>query len=321
MLDRPTAAHDPVHDVVRLLRLETARPAQLNAAGDWGVEFDAYPHAKFAAVIDGTCWISTAAVPEPVKLVTGDAYLLADGQPYQLGSSATEPGVPSGPLFAAAVDGVAHAGSATASEVIVIGGSLRFASGQAHLLLDALPPLMILRGDSAGSGAEARAVRSIVQMLGEEARHPGLGSTLIMERLADLLLIQALRAVAARGASHGQTGWLAALADPEIGRALHLIHDDPAHRWTVAGLGGEVGLSRSTFAQRFRRLVGQPPLDYLLQWRMSTAAEILTRGDRTVSAVAAEAGYTSDSAFSAAFKRVMGTPPGHYRFPSRTPAR
>lgn len=128
-----------------------------------------------------------------------------------------------------------------------------------------------------------------------------------------------MRAVAGGGASHGQTGWLAALADPEIGQALHLIHEDPARRWTVAGLGAEVGLSRLTFAERFRRMVGQPPLDYLLQWRMSAAAETLAKGNRTISAVAMQSGYTSDSAFSAAFKRVMGTPPGHYHAPSRKP--
>ncbi len=149
--------------------------------------------------------------------------------------------------------------------------------------------------------------------MSEEARSAGLGSALVLEHLTDLLLVQALRAVARRGVSEGQTGWLAALADLEIGRALHLMHQAPERRWTVADLGSAVGLSRSTFAERFRRLVGQPPLDYLVQWRMSVAAEALERNDQTVSSIASQAGYYSDSAFSAAFKRVMGMPPAHYR--------
>jgi AraC-like DNA-binding protein len=243
---------------------------------------------------------------------------LANGRPYRLGSAPTGRAESGAAVFARAGAGVAHAGFGT--DVVLLGGSLVFASRHAGLLLDALPPLIVLRGDDPDTAGGAGIVRATIQILADEARSPGLGSGLVVERLADVLLVQALRAVAARGGAQGGRGWLAALADPQVGQALRLMHADVARRWTVAELGAAVGLSRSSFAERFRRLVGQPPLDYLLGWRMAAAAEALEAGDRTVSSVAGEWGYASDSAFSAAFKRVMGNAPARYRAAGRTAA-
>jgi AraC-like DNA-binding protein len=308
MLDRPErASGDPLLDVLDLLRLERAKPAQLRAGGDWAVAFAPYAHAKFAAVLEGTCWLAGEALGEPLQLRAGDAYVLANGRPYRLGSAPTGPAERGSAVFARAQDGVAHAGFGT--DVSVLGGSLVFASRHARLLLDALPPLIVLRQDDSA----AATVRAAVELLAVETRRPGFGSALVVDRLADILLVQALRAVTARGGAHGGTGWLSALADPQVGEALRLLHGDMARRWTVAELGAAVGLSRSAFAERFRRLVGQPPLDYQLQWRMAAAAQALESEERTVSSVATEWGYASDSAFSTAFKRVMGSAPSLYR--------
>lgn len=298
-------------DVLALLRLQRARPARMDAGGDWAVTFDPYPHAKFGVVLQGTCWLTVDGAPEPVRLVAGDAYLIANGRPYRLGSRAGGPATAGAAVFARAVDGVAHVGIGT--DVALLGGSLVFGSRHAALLLDALPPRIVLGRDDPANPGAARAVRALIEILADEARAPGLGSAIVVERLADVLLVQALRAVAAHGGAHGGRGWLAALADPPVGQALRLMHAAPARRWTVAELGAAVGLSRSAFADRFRRLVGQPPLDYLLSWRMAAAASALEPGDRTVASVAAEWGYASDSAFSAAFKRVMGDAPARYR--------
>ena len=324
MLDRPDVPPgDPVQDVLALLRLERARPARLEAGGKWAVAFAAYPHAKFGAVLEGECWLTVGedgpgdGGGAPVQLRVGDAYLVANGRPYRLGSTPSGPAQDGSAVFArtAGDTGVAHAGFGT--DVVVLGGSLVFGSRHAGLLLDALPPLVVLRGDDPDLPGAAAVVRAAITILADEARAPGLGSDLVVDRLADVLLVQALRAVATQGGAPGGRGWLAALADPQIGPALRLMHADVARRWTVAELGAAVGLSRSAFAQRFRRLVGQPPLDYLLGWRMAAAAEALEPGDRTVSSVAGEWGYASDSAFSAAFKRVMGSPPARYRATAR----
>ncbi len=313
MLDRPISAPtDPILDVLALLRLEHARPARLHDGGAWAVAFDAYPHAKFAAVLEGCCWLSGEGLPAPVRLDAGDAYVLANGRPYRLGSAPTGPTQSGAAAFARGTDGVARVGFG--SDVVVLGGSLVFASRHAGLLLDALPPLIVLRGDGRdGSGAPL--LGAAVRMLAAEARDPGLGSALVLDRLADILLVQALRAVAARDDSHAGAGagWLGALADPQIGQALRLMHQSRARRWTVAELAEAVGLSRSAFAERFRRRVGQPPLDYLLRWRMTAAAEALEHRGATISSIAADLGYASDSAFSNAFKRVMGSAPSHYR--------
>lgn len=138
-------------------------------------------------------------------------------------------------------------------------------------------------------------------------------SALIGERLAAVLLVQALRIVAASGGCESGPGWLTALADAQVGDALRLMHANVARRWTVGELASAVAMSRSSFALRFRRLVGEPPLEYLLRRRMRTAAAALRDPARTVGSVGYELGYTSDSAFSNAFKRVMGVAATHHR--------
>jgi AraC-like DNA-binding protein len=110
-----------------------------------------------------------------------------------------------------------------------------------------------------------------------------------------------------------QTGWLAGLRDPTVGRALALLHDRPAHPWTLESLARDVGLSRSVLAERFAHLVGHPPMGYLTRWRMQVAARLLTDGRAKVAAVGREVGYDSEAAFSRAFKKAAGTPPGAWR--------
>jgi AraC-like DNA-binding protein len=307
MLDRPgSAGDDPVEHALALLRLERAKPVRLEAGGTWGVAFAPYPHAKFTIVLRGTCWLSGEGLADPVKLRAGDGYLLANGRPYRLGSRPDGPAADGSRVIARAGSGPARVG--TGDEVTLVGGSLVFGSPQAHLLLDALPPLVVMRGDAEGTGL----VRLAVELIARESDERRFGSALVVDRLADVLLVQAVREVT-QGRVDGATGWLAALADPEIGRALRLMHGDLARRWTLPELASAVGLSRSSFAERFRRLVGRPPLEYLSTWRMAAAGEALRQEGRTVASVAAEWGYASESAFSAAFKRVMHVPPARYR--------
>jgi transcriptional regulator GlxA family with amidase domain len=137
-----------------------------------------------------------------------------------------------------------------------------------------------------------------------------MGASLVTRRLADVLLVQALRAYFA---IHGDdsAGWIGALTDPRIGAALNLMHGDVAHPWTIEELARAVGMSRSGFALRFKNLVGIPPLDYLLRWRMQLARDCLRR-KATVASIAARLGYTSESAFGNAFKRIYGRAPKRY---------
>lgn len=138
-----------------------------------------------------------------------------------------------------------------------------------------------------------------------------MGSTLMTRRMGDILLVQALRAyVGRKGAA--ETGWIGALTNPQIGAAISLIHNSPGHRWTVEALATRIGMSRSAFAQRFKELVGVAPLDYVTRWRMHRAREALRREDVSVAGLAAVLGYSSESAFGNAFKRVFGRAPKRY---------
>ncbi|HST41578.1 MAG TPA: AraC family transcriptional regulator [Conexibacter sp.] len=331
ILDRPKLAEDPLTDVLDLLHVERAVSATLEARGAWALRFPAYAHVKFAALLAGDCWLLHDALAAPLRLRAGDAYLLADGVPYVLASDPALEAVDATPYFerAAVEGGAARCGGEGEGEATVVrGGGFAFDPRNAELLLDALPPLVVMRAEDPAAPRAAAVVRAAVELLSAERAAPALGSELMAERLADVLFVQALRIVAASGAgktadggAHGartpeapvRRGWVSALGDPQIGAALRLMHGDLARRWTVAELAGTVGMSRSSFAERFRRRVGSAPLDYLLRWRMASAARALEDPAVTVSSVAHALGYGSDSAFSNAFKRVMGSAPAHYR--------
>jgi AraC-like DNA-binding protein len=310
MRDHPRSAVDPLYDVLQLLRVERAISAGLEAGGAWALRFPPYEHVKFSAVLAGSCWLAVDGVAEPIRLRAGDAYLLTNGASYRLASDLDLPAADAVPVFHAAEGRIARCGG---DEVVLTGGGFAFDPRNAELLLDALPPVVVMRGDDPAMTRAAAVVRAAVQLLASERAEPALGSELMAERLADVLFLQALRVVVASGASLQRTGWLSALGDPQIGAALRLMHGDVTRRWKVAELAAAVGMSRSSFAERFRRLVGSAPLDYLLRWRMRTAARALEDPARTVSSVAYAWGYSSDSAFSNAFKRVMGSAPAHYR--------
>jgi transcriptional regulator GlxA family with amidase domain len=145
-----------------------------------------------------------------------------------------------------------------------------------------------------------------------EAASARPGANFVLARLTDVLFVHAVRAYLA-GAQAPGAGWLGALTDPAVGRALALLHRDPARAWTVEGLAREVAMSRSRFAARFTALVGRPPLDYLAEWRMQRARGLLRAGGVSVGEVAGRLGYRSGAAFSHAFRRRLGVPPGAYR--------
>ncbi|WP_055589128.1 AraC family transcriptional regulator [Peterkaempfera griseoplana] len=298
---------DPLTDVLALLDLRGAQFARLEAQEPWAVGFSGYRHIKFGAVLQGGCRISVAGLPGSVMLGEGDCYLIGSGRAYELSGGPAVPAVPSAEVFADYTEG-ATVRIGSACDAVVVGCGFDLDEANAAVLVDVLPPLVHL-GAAAGT---AGAVRAALELLRTETESPGWGTPFVTERLAHVLLVHLLRAhVAERGTAGG--GWLTALADRQIGAALALMHETPAHRWTVAGLAAKVGMSRSQFAARFSECVGVPPLEYLVSWRIRSAARELRTTDRTVSAIASRWGYGAESSFSHAFKRVMGVAPGRYR--------
>jgi len=298
---------DPASEVLAALGARSVRGTGLEAAGDWSLSFDGRARLKFIAVIRGQCWLMLPDRP-PQTLAAGDVLLISNTH-YTVASSPEIEPADGMPLYATQGQDVVRLGAA--DETAMIGGGSGFADGSAAFVLDALPTF--LRVDRASPAAEA--VATTLKALRAEVSSPGLGGALVAERLADILIIAAVRAFVADSPATS-IGWITALADPKIGWALRLLHGDVARRWTVPMLASEVGMSRSAFAERFVARVGRPPLDYLTRWRMVLAERELDEGQSVLSAATA-VGYTSQSAFSQAFKRAFGrTPRSRERSPS-----
>jgi AraC-like DNA-binding protein len=304
---------DPLTDVFGLLDVRATQFARLEAETPWGIAFDGYRHVKLGAVLHGGCEVGVQGA-DPVRIAEGDCYLLGNGRPYWLRSGPGAPVVRSAEVFKGFVPGdTVRMGGAP--DAVVVGCGFHFDRANAGVLLDVLPPLVHV---PAGS-TEAAAIRTTLDLLAMETSTSAPGGLLVKERLAHVVLVQVMRAhIAARGETGG--AWLTALADPQIGAALALIHESPVKPWTVAELATGVGMSRSHFAARFTSEVGAPPLEYVARWRIRAAARELRNGTRTIAAIASAWGYSSESAFSHAFKRIMGASPGRYRVAARSHA-
>jgi AraC-like DNA-binding protein len=203
-------------------------------------------------------------------------------------------------------------GEGTESPAIVRGGRFVFDTANEDLLTGLLPSLVHVAADDMSSWR----VRSLLKMNEMECQQPGPGSAFIIMRLMELILVEILRGEALR-MNPEHPGLLAGLADPVTSRALSAMHRDVAYGWTVSGLARLCGVSRSTFAARFRAVVGTGPIEYLLQWRMALAKDELRRGTRSIGEIALAIGFQSSSAFSTAFTRSVGCSPKRFAVSAR----
>lgn len=309
---------DPLSDVLALLKPRNYLSAGLEAGGDWSIQFpDQQAAIKCGAVVSGQCWLSVEGVADAVRLETGDCFLLPRGRPFRLASDMDLPAVDARAIFSPARTGgvTSHNGG---GDFLLVSSRFALSGDHAGILLRMLPPIVHIRSD-----ADHSALRWPVERMMQELRERQPGGFLIVEHLAHMILIEALRLHMAEGL-RGGVGWLFALADKQIGAAIGAMHDNPAHGWTLQTLAERAGMSRSTFALKFKATVGASPMDYLTRWRMLLAGDRLAGSSDPVSAIALSLGYESESAFSTAFKRVMGCSPrqhGRGRAPASAPHR
>ena len=200
--------------------------------------------------------------------------------------------------------GVRTWGNSPVGSTVMLNGTYEAEGEVSRRLLGALPPLLVLAGDAWES--------PLVPLLADEIVKDDPGQEAVLDRLLDLLLIAVLRAWFARPDA-AAPAWYRAYSDPVVGKALRLIHDDPAHPWTVAELAAAAGVSRAALARRFTELVGEPPMAFLTDWRLSLAADLLLEPNATIGSVAYQVGYGSPFALSTAFKRVRGITPQQHR--------
>lgn len=291
---------DPLAEVVTLLQPRPAFSKRVSANGIWRVLRSDVGRPFYGAVLSGSCRLVANGRP-PLVLHEGDFVLIPEAYAFETTSLEPPPaGIEMTPLQGA--DGEFRIGDPEApAEVRLLIGYCVFDSPDAALLISLLPQIVHVGGEDR--------LGTLVRLVVEEARGQRPAREVILERLLQVLLIEALRA--AEGAAPPR-GLVRGLADRRIGAALRRMHEAPTRPWTVAQLAREAGMSRSAFFDRFNRAVGLAPMEYLLAWRMALAKTRLRRGDGSVAEIAQAAGYGSASAFSVAFARHVGVPPARY---------
>ncbi len=325
--------HDPLSDVLRSVRLRGGVFYYVSCRDEWAAETPAMPELAMAVmplaehvlsyhlIVKGDSWAATTGEP-PVRLRTGDIVLFPHGDAHVLSSA---PGLRAQqddsawveatrddpkPLPVAYRGGVIEPGATMPPEeasTVVVCGFIGCDIRPFNPLIEALPRLLHL--NIGGMGAW---VAPVLHQAVSESHQRRAGSAAVLERVSEMVFVDAARRYL-EALPDDASGWLAALRDRHVGKAIGLMHSKPAEPWTVDELGRQVGLSRSALHERFFERVGSPPMQYLANWRMQRGACLLREGNATVATIAQEVGYESEAAFARAFKRAVGQPPSAWR--------
>ncbi len=291
---------DPLAQVIALLRPQAVFSKGITGAGRWAVQYVDFGRPAFAAIIEGSCRLMVEGEP-PTIVQAGDFVLLPATPTFVISGLEPAPVVRVDARTAPPQHEVRYGRQDGPPEMRQFGGWFVFGTPDAALLVSLLPRMIHIRG--------VPRLARLVEMLGDEAARDEPGRELILERLVEILLVEALRAAPARTS---QPGLLRGLADLRIAAALRSLHDDIERPWTVPDLARAAGMSRSAFFERFTRTVGFRPMEYLGTWRMAVAKDLLRRGGMPLDEVARQVGYGSASTFSTAFSRHVGQPPGRF---------
>jgi AraC-like DNA-binding protein len=293
---------DPLSEVIALLQPRAVFSKGISGAGRWAVRYSKFGQPSFCAVLEGSCRLVVDG-HRPLTLVAGDFVLLPATPGFTMSGfdGDVKPQRIDPKVASAATAEVRHGTQAGRPDVRLLGGYFVFDSPDAPLLVSLLPDVVHVRG--------VERLSLLVRLVRDETSEQRAGRDLVLARLVEVLLVEALRSSAGEDAP---PGLLRGLADPRLAAAFRHMHGDLAQPWTVAQLAKRSGLSRSAFFDRFTRIVGMPPMEYLLAWRMSVAKDLLRREDVGLAEVAERVGYGSASAFSTAFSRHVGQPPSQF---------
>ncbi|TFV58295.1 AraC family transcriptional regulator [Mycobacterium sp. PS03-16] len=289
-----------VEELVRLLRPEAVLSKVISGGGQWSVRKPRYGEPAFCLMLSGSCLWEADGVA-PIELNQGDFLLLPETPEFTLASDRDIPPVPRALDYARETR---HGSTADPATMRMLGGYFRFDGANAPLLVPLLPRFVLVRDGEPGASRLGR----VVELIADEADADRPCRDAILERLVEVLVVEAIRLHAAPTGTT-QRGLLAGLSDPVLAPALRQLHADIAHGWTVERLARAAGVSRAVFAERFTRTIGVPPMQYLVHWRVAVAKDILRTGERSVAEVARRVGYQSASAFTSAFTRLSGCTP------------
>lgn len=307
----PWPPSDPLGEALHFLRMDGAFYCRSELSAPWGLTLPPMPGYLWFHVVTLGHAVLESGEDEPVELRPGDFALVPHGEGHRLLSepSASAPGILelAREQVSDRYEILRHGGGGAPTGLIC--GAVRFDHPAAANLVAALPATIHTQATHA---PQAEWMQSTLRLMASEAQALQPGGEAVITRLADILVVQSIRSwLETDGAA--ESGWLRALRDRQIGRAIALIHREPARPWTVVALAREVAMSRSAFAARFTELVGEPAMHYVTRWRMQVAASTLQDGNVTVGELATQLGYRSEAAFARAFKRTTGLAPGAMR--------
>lgn len=300
-------SHDPIGEALYLLRMNGSLYCQSDLTAPWAVSMpEMKGNMMFHIVMEGRCWL-TSSDGSKVLMESGSMALLPHGRGHDI---TTDAGLSATPLFDIPVrqlseryEYLQYGGDGEKTRLIC--GVIRFDHSAGQQLIQQLPDVISLHKEQMGNQGW---LESSVKFMEEEARSLSPGGETIMAHLSDIIVIQAIRHWINSDPA-AQRGWLGALQDPKIGKALAAIHAAPANDWSVENLASTAGMSRSGFAARFTELVGTSAKQYVTEWRMKLARARLQHNPISLGDLAEELGYQSEAAFSRAYKRVMGESP------------
>ena len=299
---------EPLSEIVRLLRPQAVFTNLISGKGNWAVRYSEFGQPSFCIMLEGSCQLAVDG-HEPTTISAGDFVLLPSTPGFTISSFVPAPPVYMDPNQVREERGELRYGEQTGQpDMRSLGGSFLFDCADPGLLVSLLPKVVHVQG--------SMRLSQLVQMVGEETADEKPGNEFMRSRLAEMLLVEAMRSTTSGSAP---PGLLRGLGDERLAAALKQMHAHIDQSWSVAQLARIAALSRSSFFERFTRTVGVAPMEYLLSWRMEISKELLRLDDLSVLEIADRIGYGSTSAFSVAFTRHVGQPPSHYKGTHRTP--
>ncbi|QNQ11839.1 AraC family transcriptional regulator [Sphingomonas alpina] len=308
----PSRAPDLLSEVLQDLRLANATYGRTELTAPWGIDIPFKEGVRFHYIVEGRCLMRSSNLP-PVKMHAGDVVLLPHGTAHEIAndeSSRIRPLADLGPTLIG--NGTYRLAAGGGGEpTLIVCCTIGFEGPTANPLLEMLPQIIHVRRNDLRDSY----ITAVLDLMAQEVRAQRIGTATIMARLADIILTHIIRTWVETGEA-SLTGWLAAIKDPQVGRALGSIHRDPGKDWNLNALAAIAGMSRSQFSRRFNELLKASPARYLTQWRMRLATVWIRNNYMTVTEVAAQLGYESEASFSRAFKRTVGISPSFVRKPS-----
>lgn len=299
---------DPLTQIIEMIRPTALKWKNIRGFGDWALQFPDDDGFIFGIVTVGSCSI-TLPSGATTTLSRGDYLLMREPKAWMTSYGTSGEEYKFSSIYVDRMSTVEVGDKNQRETTRVMAGHFDFETANGRLLGDMLEPVVIIRAET----GTALRLRMLLEMIDTEAMSTHLGQYAVVQRLLELMLLEAIRIESHMKSVRGMHGLLAAMSDKQLGRAISALHKDVGANWTVSALATEAGLSRSVFAERFRLAVGVGPIEYLQRWRITVAQDQLRHTQKHIDQIALECGYGSASAFSMAFRRIIGTSPRSFR--------